>query len=151
MRAPPSIMEERVETILATIPRSVIKRYIREYQVTPADAEAHYRELVKFLIACSEHAASLTPSQIVDDAWHNFILFTSVYAQWCRETFGMFINHLPDDLEDDEESATDDHDNHYVASVGLLAARYGINTKLWLTAGRSKDRCNCNFCKPSIT
>ena len=35
------------------------------------------------------------PSQVVDDAWHEFILFTRHYARFCRGAFGRFLHHTP--------------------------------------------------------
>jgi len=35
------------------------------------------------------------PSQAVDDAWHEFILFTRHYDQFCRSAFGRFLHHTP--------------------------------------------------------
>ncbi len=35
------------------------------------------------------------PSQAVDDAWHEFILFTRRYDQFCRGAFGRFLHHTP--------------------------------------------------------
>lgn len=35
------------------------------------------------------------PSQVVDDAWHTFILFTRAYEQFCRQAFGRFLHHTP--------------------------------------------------------
>ena len=35
------------------------------------------------------------PSQVVDDAWHEFILFTRQYEQFCRHAFGRFLHHTP--------------------------------------------------------
>lgn len=35
------------------------------------------------------------PSQAVDDAWHEFILFTRQYDQFCRHAFGRFLHHTP--------------------------------------------------------
>ncbi|MDQ3774495.1 MAG: hypothetical protein M3461_09085 [Pseudomonadota bacterium] len=40
--------------------------------------------------------ASLSmPSQIVDDAWHEFILCTREYAEFCQRAFGRFLHHTP--------------------------------------------------------
>lgn len=33
------------------------------------------------------------PSQVVDDLWHEFILYTRNYAQFCRRAFGGFLHH----------------------------------------------------------
>lgn len=35
------------------------------------------------------------PSQAVDDAWHEFILFTRQYDSFCRHAFGRFLHHTP--------------------------------------------------------
>ena len=35
------------------------------------------------------------PSQVVDDAWHAFILFTRAYDMFCRKAFGRFLHHTP--------------------------------------------------------
>ncbi|HMK09486.1 MAG TPA: hypothetical protein VK449_10695 [Anaerolineales bacterium] len=31
----------------------------------------------------------------VDDVWHDFILFTREYAEFCQTAFGTFIHHVP--------------------------------------------------------
>ena len=38
------------------------------------------------------------PSQAVDDAWHEFILFTRYYQQYCRRAFGFFLHHTPNEV-----------------------------------------------------
>lgn len=35
------------------------------------------------------------PSQVVDDAWHELILFTRAYHGFCRRAFGRFLHHSP--------------------------------------------------------
>lgn len=35
------------------------------------------------------------PSRAVDEAWHEFILFTRQYDQYCRRVFGRFLHHVP--------------------------------------------------------
>ena len=35
------------------------------------------------------------PSQAVDDAWHEFILFTRQYERFCEAAFGRFLHHTP--------------------------------------------------------
>ena len=35
------------------------------------------------------------PSQVVDVAWHEFILFTRAYQGFCRKAFGRFLHHTP--------------------------------------------------------
>lgn len=35
------------------------------------------------------------PSQVADDLWHESILYTRNYAQFCRKAFGRFLHHSP--------------------------------------------------------
>ena len=35
------------------------------------------------------------PSQVVDDLWHEFILYTKAYDAFCRQAFGGFLHHTP--------------------------------------------------------
>ena len=35
------------------------------------------------------------PSQVADDLWHEFILYTRNYEQFCRKAFGRFLHHTP--------------------------------------------------------
>lgn len=35
------------------------------------------------------------PSQVVDDAWHEFILFTRNYESFCQKGLGRFLHHVP--------------------------------------------------------
>jgi hypothetical protein len=35
------------------------------------------------------------PSRAVDDLWHEFILYTREYKQFCRRAFGSFLHHTP--------------------------------------------------------
>ena len=49
-----------------------------------------------FLLCLAARGKFLSmPSQIVDDAWHAFIIDTRAYAQFCRNAFGRFLHHTP--------------------------------------------------------
>lgn len=47
------------------------------------------------------------PSQVVDDAWHEFILFTRYYERFCRLAFGRFLHHTPAEAMAGPTHATD--------------------------------------------
>lgn len=48
-----------------------------------------------YLIHISNNESVAMPSQVVDVAWHEFILFTREYANFCSKAFGRFIHHTP--------------------------------------------------------
>lgn len=47
------------------------------------------------------------PSQVVDDAWHEFILFTRQYDKFCRHGFGRFLHHTPAEAMHSPTQASD--------------------------------------------
>ncbi len=53
------------------------------------------RELLRFLELVGDCDQTLSPPQRLDLAWHELILFTRVYADWCDRHFGRFIHHQP--------------------------------------------------------
>jgi hypothetical protein len=46
------------------------------------------------------------PSQAVDEAWHQFILFTRNYQVFCREALGRFLHHVPAEAMPSATTAT---------------------------------------------
>ncbi len=52
-------------------------------------------EVFCFLYLTSVANERLTPSHIVDLAWHELILFTKYYAETSDRLFGKFIHHHP--------------------------------------------------------
>ncbi len=54
-----------------------------------------FDEVLKFLWLIGALNQRLTPSLIVDNAWHEFILFTRLYHNFCDAEFGRYIHHSP--------------------------------------------------------
>ena len=64
------------------------------------------------------------PSRVVDVAWHEFILLTQRYAQFCEKGLGRFLHHIPVE-EQAPESISDE-----TKAAWLLACNWeGINQK----------------------
>ncbi|WP_219209752.1 glycine-rich domain-containing protein [Variovorax boronicumulans] len=66
-------------------------------QLQQRDAELVLRGLRQFFMAHlrSDRKFVGMPSKVVDAAWHEFILHTEAYAQWCRSAFGGMLHHTP--------------------------------------------------------
>ncbi|AMC33824.1 glycine-rich domain-containing protein [Janthinobacterium sp. B9-8] len=43
----------------------------------------------------SRHHQIAMPSQVVDDLWHEFILYTKNYQTFCQKAFGRYLHHTP--------------------------------------------------------
>jgi hypothetical protein len=69
----------------------------RRPELSPAQREEVFSGLRDYFHLCSTAGRRMVamPSQVVDDAWHEFILFTRQYDQFCRHAFGHFLHHTP--------------------------------------------------------
>lgn len=91
---------------------SVQRRYIRSYKfdvglknrfakkhpaLTHEQIEKVFEGLRDFFYIChKENGYRISmPSKVVDDAWHEFILFTLEYKKFCQQAFGRFLHHTP--------------------------------------------------------
>jgi len=56
-----------------------------------------FRALRDYFWMCNSAKRQIVsmPSQVVDDAWHEFILFTRNYEIFCRKGIGRFLHHTP--------------------------------------------------------
>jgi hypothetical protein len=83
-------------TLLAYKNEDVLSRFTDLFNVTDAEAEDIFTETKKFLFI-SRHRGVFIPDQllIVDEMWHNFILFTATYQDFCAQYFGGYLHHLP--------------------------------------------------------
>ncbi|MFK8111324.1 MAG: hypothetical protein AB8B91_03955 [Rubripirellula sp.] len=52
-------------------------------------------EVLRFMHLIADSDQPMSPSQRVDLGWHEFILFTRRYAQFCDEHFQRMIHHSP--------------------------------------------------------
>jgi hypothetical protein len=74
-------------------------------QLTPADAEQVLRGLREFFAAYLHGGRDYVamPSQVVDTAWHAFILDTQAYEKWCATAFGRLLHHHPAQAQTPEQ------------------------------------------------
>jgi len=76
-----------------------LKRKLRQAypQLTQKDAELVERGLRQFFLACSRSRRQFVsmPSRAVDAMWHEFILHTQAYRDWCHLVLGRFLHHTP--------------------------------------------------------
>lgn len=90
---------------------AVLKLYVQNYPNNTLTAEQAFTEVLKYLWLAKKHALELAnnkdndhfPSQCfmprsmreIDEMWHEFILFTEDYCQFCTQYFGAYMHHLP--------------------------------------------------------
>jgi len=74
--------------------RKLCERYPR---LSRKDAELVERGLRQFFMACNRSPRRFVamPSRAVDSMWHEFILHTQAYRDWCDLALGRFLHHTP--------------------------------------------------------
>lgn len=79
-------------------PPGLLERFAEKHPaLTPADRERVVRGLRQFFVVHLRSDCDYVsmPSRVVDDLWHEFILYTREYRDFCRRAFGKFLHHLP--------------------------------------------------------
>lgn len=76
-----------------------IKRKVQERypHLSEAQVERVFDALRDYFHICNQAGRRMVsmPSQAVDVAWHEFILFTRAYQAFCDQALGRFLHHTP--------------------------------------------------------
>ena len=90
----------------AGIRQKVQKRYPH---LTEAQLDLVFDALREYFHLCRKAGKRLLsmPSQVVDVAWHEFILFTRNYQVFCQSALGHFLHHTPAEAMATPTTATD--------------------------------------------
>ena len=59
------------------------------------EAEHLFIDMKQFLYLCGTRPGICSPTDPIDAAWHEFILYTQDYTTFCEEMFGRYIHHVP--------------------------------------------------------
>jgi hypothetical protein len=81
----------------------LIEKLLKERLVDSADeAQALFEEAKKYivLVRCDGSRIWEMHSLRVDEAWHQFILFTKQYSEFCQRYFGRYVHHSPSNSPD---------------------------------------------------
>ncbi|CRK55024.1 hypothetical protein [Alloactinosynnema sp. L-07] len=100
-------------------------------------AELIVDQALAFLGACAVNVGEpLTPSPLVDEGWHAFVLHTREYAEFCRMIAGRFLHHRPSD-----EPMFGSH--HLERSKRAIhRAGYLVRDELWLPSSAVCTQCH---------
>lgn len=79
-------------------PRGLLDRFgVKRPELSLQDRQLVARALRQFFLAHLKSGCKFVsmPSQVADDLWHEFILYTRHYETFCKEAFGSFMHHTP--------------------------------------------------------
>lgn len=72
----------------------VVERLMEKKGLSQEDAETTFLDTLMYLHSTEENPGS-SPTERQDDGWHEFLMFTRDYQQFCYRYFGTFIHHQP--------------------------------------------------------
>jgi hypothetical protein len=79
--------------------REILLRFADQYGVSYEDAEELFTETKKWLWLNTQPDAPplvvTAEMKMLDEMWHNFVLFTPQYIRYCETNFGGYVHHLP--------------------------------------------------------
>ena len=76
----------------------LVEKLVKDRLVeTPEEGEALFAEVKRFLVlvASDERVVWDMYSLRIDEAWHQFVLFTRQYVDFCQRFFGRYMHHSP--------------------------------------------------------
>jgi hypothetical protein len=119
----------------------------RHPDLTPLQLERAVAALREWFVACHHAQGEMIamPSRVADDAWHEFILMTRLYHEFCDKAFGRYLHHTPDAVSDRPirpaipktlELLERKVGTPVLAGVGALPLLFTVDTELGVERGR---------------
>ena len=100
-----------LETLLTYKNPAVLKLYVQNHPNNKLSAENAFKEILKYLWLSKKHQLErkansedetipercimLQSMREIDEMWHEFILFTKDYGDFCQHYFGEYLHHMP--------------------------------------------------------
>ncbi len=136
-----------VDSFLTYRNARVISRYARDHGVSYEEAEVIFVETLKFLYLSSIIDTPCSPpSREIDEMWHDFILHSIDYVNFCGDYVGRFLHHDPT-----ENPYVGNRDEMLKTATDFFGE---LDQRLWRHLMRPQiencsSSCNDNYCDES--
>lgn len=129
-------------TLISAELRTVLVANMRDKfpQLTEERADRGVGQMLAFVAASARTTAPLSPSPLVDDFWHAFLLHTRAYQDFCGDTCSRFVHHQPGFLDRDEHGGGKALRARTVDAIS--AAGYLVDLEFW----PELEIANCSQC-----
>lgn len=106
-------------------PEIVLKRWKAKYpNLSDVEYDLAQKSLLQFFEVLFNNKTSVAMvSEIADELWHEFILHTKAYCEFCEKTFGKYIHHNPT-----ESNVEYDWRNKEVPSEFINLYKFSLNS-----------------------
>ncbi len=124
-----------LETVLRYSNEDVLDRFQSQFIVSSEETLEIFDETLRWIWLCAEAKEDRekgmnvprlvidSPIRFIDEGWHNFILFTKDYADFCMNHFGFFVHHNPTPKKRKRQIIAEFDSNESGAMEKLLAIR----------------------------
>lgn len=98
----PDTLTAAIEALDYEAPFLIDKLVKERFVDTPEEAHALFTEVKRYLVLCHVDRTKTWKmhSLSVDEAWHQFVLFTVEYNAFCNKYFGRYRHHSPANAPD---------------------------------------------------
>lgn len=98
------------EKIRLYVNDNVVNDFLLKFNMERSEAEMIFSEMLNWIVYCSDertvgYRVIDDATLIIDEMWHNFILFTKDYANFCEQYLGYFLHHFPTTLPEREKQS----------------------------------------------
>lgn len=119
-------------------PDALLRRYATENKCDLETARKAFEALKQFLIVCTVAKHSCSPSIAIDAMWHEFLMFSEEYYNFCLHGFGALIHHFPTEMMMNDD---------YRGTRRTASRLFGdLDIKFWPKKGRNGALCSGGDC-----
>lgn len=101
-----------LEEVLTYSNSDVVYRFAKTYGISREQSEDIFEQVKKWLwLGHQQRLGGVKnglmidlPLVAIDEMWHNFVLFTREYTDFCNHYFGYYMHHAPVSEREDHES-----------------------------------------------
>lgn len=141
LNSTPQEQEALVTRVLAYRHPALVARLERKLNLSHEQAKALFEDTKRFLALSTLVNVPLAPSPVIDDGWHEFLMYTEDYQRFCRDCVGKFIHHRPTDPSGEpEEELRQIVEN----TLSVARATFGALSANWSFRRASAD------CSPDV-
>ena len=93
-------VEELLDEVMDYENPDIVARMKKELGLIEEEANLLFDDTKRFLYLTAMYPGTWSPPKKVDKGWHEFLMFTKDYTEFCQRFFGRFIHHEPKRLND---------------------------------------------------
>lgn len=94
-------MKKPMKNKSTRIPFEVVERFAFRNGISLSDSVNVNESMLNYLDRAAESKDSISPDKLQDEAWHNFMLHSKDYVNFCKERYGHYIHHVPTGMNRD--------------------------------------------------